>query len=101
VRVARGGSHLGPRHYRRACALYNRFDRTALEEKYVQTVLSLRTATVAGQETTVSYAGQQVEVDGLDQVNLFLPRSLAGRGQIEIALGIDGWDADRVTVSIR
>ena len=63
--------------------------------------LSAVTATAGGQEVAVSYAGPQADFDGLDQVNLLLPRSLAGRGQVEIALGMDGWDANRVTVSIR
>jgi uncharacterized protein (TIGR03437 family) len=63
--------------------------------------LAAVTATVGGQEAAVSYAGPQADFDGLDQVNLLLPRSLAGRGQVEIRLGIDGWDSNKVTVGIR
>jgi uncharacterized protein (TIGR03437 family) len=63
--------------------------------------LAAVTATAAGQEVAVSYAGPQADFDGLDQVNLLLPRSLGGRGPVEIALSMDGWDANRVSVSIR
>src|SRR5262249_26837745 len=63
--------------------------------------LSAVTATVDGERAAVSYAGPQGEFDGLDQVNVLLPRTLAGRGRVEVALGIDGWDANRVMVNIR
>ncbi len=59
------------------------------------------TATVGGEAAAVSYAGPQPDFDGLDQVNLLLPRSLIGRGRVEIALSIQSWDGNRVTISIR
>jgi uncharacterized protein (TIGR03437 family) len=37
----------------------------------------------------------------LDQVNLRLPRSLAGRGEVELALTVDGREANRVKVQIK
>jgi len=52
--------------------------------------LSAVTATAGGQPLAVSYAGPQPDSPGLDQVNLLLPRSLIGLGQIEIALSMDG-----------
>ena len=52
------------------------------------------TATVDGQAVAVSRAGPQPDFEGLE-VNLRLPRSLAGSGQCEIAIGIDGWGREQ------
>jgi uncharacterized protein (TIGR03437 family) len=38
---------------------------------------------------------------GLDQVNMRLPRSLAGRGEVDVALSVDGRAANAVRVCIR
>lgn len=45
--------------------------------------------------------GPQGDLVGLDQLNLPLPRSLAGRGEVTIELTVDGLIANPVTVSIR
>jgi uncharacterized protein (TIGR03437 family) len=63
--------------------------------------ISAVTATAGGQALTVSYAGPQNSFAGLDQVNVLLPRSLAGSGSVEIALAVDGWDANKVTINVR
>lgn len=63
--------------------------------------LSQVTATVGGVSATVSYAGSQNGFVGLDQVNLLLPRTLIGRGLVDIALNIDGKTANTVRVSIK
>jgi gluconolactonase len=60
------------------------------------------TATIGG--TAVSVAGPvaQGQYAGLDQVNLGpLPRSLAGRGEVEIALTVAGKAANKVTVKFK
>jgi uncharacterized protein (TIGR03437 family) len=60
------------------------------------------TATIGG--TAVSVAGPvaQSQYAGLDQVNLGpLPRSLAGRGEVEIALTVAGKAANKVTVKFQ
>lgn len=60
------------------------------------------TATVGG--TAVSVAGPvgQSQYAGLDQVNLGpLPRTLAGRGEVEILLTVDGKKTNAVTVNIK
>ena len=41
------------------------------------------------------FTGQQGGFDGLDQVNLRLPRSLMAAGQVEIAVNLDGWDCQQ------
>jgi uncharacterized protein (TIGR03437 family) len=46
-------------------------------------------------EVPVEYAGAQNDFAGLDQVNVMLPRSLAGKGAQAIRLTVDGntWSA--------
>jgi uncharacterized protein (TIGR03437 family) len=63
--------------------------------------LAAVTAQVGGMDAEVAYAGAQGQFDGLDQVNLRLPRSLAGSGKVEIALSVDGRNANKVTVTIK
>jgi uncharacterized protein (TIGR03437 family) len=57
--------------------------------------------TVGGEAAQVLYADRQPEFAGLDQVNVLLPRSLAGRGEVEVRLEVDGKVANVVTVNIR
>lgn len=45
--------------------------------------------------------GFMTRIIKLDQVNLLLPRSLAGRGEVDVALSIDGQTANLVKVSFR
>lgn len=63
--------------------------------------LAQATATVGGLTSEVLYAGQQGELAGLDQVNLRLPRALAGRGEVEVVLTIQGKAANAVKVWIK
>lgn len=60
--------------------------------------LSNVTATIGGTNATVVYAGPQADFSGLDQVNLILPRSLAGRGEVDVVLTVDGQPANTVTI---
>jgi uncharacterized protein (TIGR03437 family) len=58
--------------------------------------------TIAGQDVPVSFAGAQSESPGLDQVNIGpLPRTLAGRGVVDLILTVDGVRANTVTLTIR
>ena len=59
------------------------------------------TVTVAGLPATVAYAGAQPTYPGLDQVNVLLDPSLAGKGEVEVQLTIDGVKANPVRVSIK
>ncbi|HQR36527.1 MAG TPA: kelch repeat-containing protein [Blastocatellia bacterium] len=63
--------------------------------------LAAVTASVGGIATEVIYAGQQGDFVGLDQANLRLPMSLAGRGEVEVRLTVDGIEANPVTVVIK
>lgn len=58
-------------------------------------------ATIGGQRADVLYAGPQPAFAGLDQVNLRIPRTLAGRGEVPVVLSVDGHIANTVTVNIR
>lgn len=59
------------------------------------------TATVGGITAEVSFAGAQGDFAGLDQANLRLPRSLSGRGEVDVVLLVDGKPANTVKVTIR
>jgi uncharacterized protein (TIGR03437 family) len=48
-----------------------------------------------------SYIGAQPDYPGLDQVNLPIPRSLIGKGEVEIRMSMDDKSANRVRVSIK
>jgi uncharacterized protein (TIGR03437 family) len=63
--------------------------------------LSAVTASVGGVNSQVFYAGVAEGFVGLDQINLSLPRSLAGRGDVEIKLTADGKAANTVTVRVK
>jgi uncharacterized protein (TIGR03437 family) len=65
-----------------------------------RTALENVTCTLGGVAATVSYAGAQMSFDGLDQVNVQIPPSLRGRGQVDVVLTVDGQRANVVRVSI-
>lgn len=57
--------------------------------------------TIGGVPIEVLYAGAQGALLGLDQINLRLPRSLAGRGEVDIALTVEGKRANVVKVRFK
>ncbi len=59
------------------------------------------TAKIGGVAAEVSFAGSQNYFAGLDQVNVKIPRSLIGRGEIEIELSVDGKIANVVKINIK
>ena len=63
--------------------------------------LSGVTATIGGTPVEVLYAGAQGDFVGLDQVNLRLPQSLAGRGEVNVVLMVDGRAGNTVRVSLK
>jgi uncharacterized protein (TIGR03437 family) len=56
---------------------------------------------IGGVSAEVLYAGAQGDFVGLDQVNARLPRSLIGRGEVELALTVDSREANRVGISVK
>jgi uncharacterized protein (TIGR03437 family) len=58
-------------------------------------------AQIGGTPARVDYAGLQPQYIGLDQVNVYVPRSLAGAGEVPVVLTVDGVTANVVTINIR
>lgn len=56
---------------------------------------------IGGTDGAVAYAGPQGFYTGLDQVNVQLPASLAGRGDVVVALSVRGGQANPAHVSIK
>jgi uncharacterized protein (TIGR03437 family) len=65
-----------------------------------RSALTAVTAKIGGQDAEVLYAGPQGGFAGLDQVNVRVPRSLAGRGNVDVVLVVDGKTANTVTVRV-
>jgi uncharacterized protein (TIGR03437 family) len=66
-----------------------------------QTSLAELKATVGAAQVEVTYAGPQGEFAGLDQINLRLPGSMAGSGEVEVALTINGKRSNAVRIRIK
>ncbi|HKA18190.1 MAG TPA: hypothetical protein VKN18_07730 [Blastocatellia bacterium] len=54
--------------------------------------------TLGGTDAQVTLAGAQGDLIGVDQLNVRVPRSLAGRGEVEVALTVDSKSANKVMV---
>jgi uncharacterized protein (TIGR03437 family) len=59
------------------------------------------TGRIGGAPAEVFYAGEQGAFVGLDQINLRLPRSLAGRGVVDVVLLADSYVANVVQISVK
>lgn len=58
-------------------------------------------AEVGGVMVAVQYAGAVAGNPGLDQVNLVIPASLAGSGEVPVVLTVDGQTANVVTINLK
>lgn len=54
-----------------------------------------------GAEMSVTYAGAQLQLVGLDQINVLLPRTLIGRGLLDLAAVVDGQTTNSVKINIK
>ncbi len=63
--------------------------------------LSAATATIGGINAEVTYVGPQGTLVGLDQINLRLPHSLEGKGELNIMIDIHARTANVVKVMIK
>jgi uncharacterized protein (TIGR03437 family) len=63
--------------------------------------LSAVTVTVGGENAQALYAGAQGGFVGLDQVNVLLPRSLIGRGEVDVILTVNGQGSNTVKINIK
>jgi uncharacterized protein (TIGR03437 family) len=59
------------------------------------------TVTVDGVAASVAYAGPQGTFTGLDQANVLLPASLAGKGNVTVQLTANGTAANPVNITIQ
>jgi uncharacterized protein (TIGR03437 family) len=66
-----------------------------------RTAQSAVTVTIGGDSAEVLFAGAQGDLAGLDQVNLRIPRTLAGRGEVDVVLRVDGKVANTVKINVR
>jgi uncharacterized protein (TIGR03437 family) len=57
--------------------------------------------TIGGVDIPVTYAGLQPTLFGLDQINLKLPRALAGMGEVDLILTVDGEPANTTRINIK
>jgi uncharacterized protein (TIGR03437 family) len=63
--------------------------------------LSAVTTQIGGTSLDALYAGSAPDFVGLDQVNVALPRSLIGRGLMNVALSADSKNANVATISVK
>ncbi|HZN12567.1 MAG TPA: hypothetical protein VFC61_12865, partial [Blastocatellia bacterium] len=66
-----------------------------------RSALSAVKVTIGGVDAMVGSAGEQGGFVGLDQVNALIPRSLIGRGDVNVVLTVDGQQANVTTINIR
>jgi uncharacterized protein (TIGR03437 family) len=59
------------------------------------------TSTIGGVSAEVLYAGMQGSLAGLDQVNIRLPRTLSGRGNVAVILTVDGKVTNTVSINVK
>jgi uncharacterized protein (TIGR03437 family) len=58
-------------------------------------------AKVGGLSAEVRYAGLQSEFAGLDQLDLVIPRALAGQGEVDVIVTVDGKAANTVRINVK
>ena len=63
--------------------------------------LANMTARLGNVTVPVLFAGAQGDYAGLDQVNIQIPRILAGRGEVELVLMVDGQQSNVVRINIK
>lgn len=66
-----------------------------------RSALSALTAMIGGTSVPVDYAGPQGDFVGLDQLNIRLPQSLAGRGEVDLAVTADGATSNTVRIRFK
>ena len=59
------------------------------------------TMTIGGTPVTPLFVGPQGGLTGLDQINLQIPASMAGRGAMDLIITIDGKTSNTVRVNVR
>jgi uncharacterized protein (TIGR03437 family) len=63
--------------------------------------LSAARGAIGGTSADVTYAGAQGNLVGLDQANIRIPRSLAGRGNVDLVFTVDSKTANTVSINVK
>ncbi|MGH9833231.1 MAG: YCF48-related protein, partial [Blastocatellia bacterium] len=58
-------------------------------------------AMIGDTQVDALYVGPQGEMAGLDQLNVRLPKSLAGRGEVDLTLTVSDWQSNPVKIRIK
>ncbi len=66
-----------------------------------RSALAATTVRIGGVTLTPLYVGAQGDLVGLDQINVALPRTFAGRGNAKVEITVDGQIVNAVTVNFR
>jgi uncharacterized protein (TIGR03437 family) len=66
-----------------------------------RSALSAVSVNIGGVNAPVCYAGSQPDFAGLDQLNVQLPRNLAGRGEVDVVVTVDGRTANTIKAFIK
>ncbi|MBS1807706.1 MAG: hypothetical protein JST84_05905 [Acidobacteria bacterium] len=56
---------------------------------------------IGGVEAVIDYADKQGQFFGLDQINVRLPKSLLGRGEVPVAVSVEGKAANSVNIYLK
>jgi len=59
------------------------------------------TVSIGGVTLPALYAGAQGVYAGLDQVNVLLPATLAGRGDVPLVITVAGWQSNTARITIK
>jgi uncharacterized protein (TIGR03437 family) len=59
------------------------------------------TVRISGENAQVLFADAQGDLVGLDQINVLLPRSLSGRGEVHVEVLVEGKAANPVRINVR
>ena len=71
---------------------------TGVRYRQALTTVSFR---IGGVQAEVIYAGPQGQYTGQDQINVRVPRTLMGRGEVDVEMIVDGKIANTVKLNIR
>jgi uncharacterized protein (TIGR03437 family) len=63
--------------------------------------LDVAKAKIGGVDADVKFVGAQNDFIGLDQINILIPHALAGRGDVNLILTVDGQQANIVQINIK
>jgi uncharacterized protein (TIGR03437 family) len=67
----------------------------------LRSALETVTCNIGEVSAQVFYAGTQGGLAGLDQANVALPRSLTGRGEVDLKMMVEGKNTNPVRVSVK